>query len=104
MATPTTGRFFRWRTVVVAALANRTLFVVKEIRQFVVLDVIEQRVAKLLAQMTLAEKIGQMTQRNAGSQHEIDVVTRQLREGRIGSVLTCLERPPDGPLHVPSDV
>ena len=28
----------------VAALANRTLFVVKEIRQFVVLDVIEQRV------------------------------------------------------------
>ena len=44
MATPTIGRFFRGRAVVVTALANRTLFVVKEIRQFVIFDVIEQGV------------------------------------------------------------
>ena len=31
---------------------------------------IEARVAALLAKMTLTEKIGQMSQRNAGSQHD----------------------------------
>ena len=47
MATSTTRRFFRWRAVVVAALANRTLFVVKEIRQLVILNVVEQCVNNL---------------------------------------------------------
>ncbi len=42
VAAHTIGRFFRCRAVVVTALANRTLFVVKEIRQFVIFYVVEQ--------------------------------------------------------------
>ena len=42
VAARTIGWFFRRRAVVVTALANRTLFVVKEIRQFVIFDVIKQ--------------------------------------------------------------
>ena len=52
---------------------------------------IEARVAALLAEMTLAEKIGQMSQRNAQSQHEIEVVTEALRAGRIGSVINQVD-------------
>ena len=42
VAAHTIGRFFRCRAVVMATLANRALFVVKIIRQFVIFDVIEQ--------------------------------------------------------------
>ena len=40
----TTRRLFRRRAVVVTSLANRTLFAVKVIRQFVIFDVVKQRV------------------------------------------------------------
>ena len=42
VAAHTIGRFFRCRAVVVAALTNRTFFVVKVIRQFVIFYIIEQ--------------------------------------------------------------
>ena len=53
--------------------------------------VIEERVAALLGEMTMAEKIGQMSQRNAGSQHEIEIVTKALRAGEIGSVINLVD-------------
>ena len=52
---------------------------------------IEQRVNTLLSKMTLAEKIGQMSQRNASSEHEIDIVVQGLRAGRIGSVINQVD-------------
>ncbi len=48
---------------------------------------IEQRVSALLARMTLAEKIGQMTQRNASDGSALHHLAEGLRAGRIGSIL-----------------
>ena len=52
---------------------------------------IEQRVNALLAEMTLAEKIGQMSQRNAHSEHELEIVANGLRAGHIGSVINQVD-------------
>ncbi len=52
---------------------------------------IEQRVAELLGQMTLAEKIGQMNQRNASDGYAPDYLREGLRVGRIGSVLNVVD-------------
>ena len=46
---------------------------------------VEQRVEKILAQMTLAEKIGQMNQVSAGGQ--VSNYAEALRKGQIGSIL-----------------
>ncbi len=51
----------------------------------------EQRVAGLLGQMTLAEKIGQMSQLNAGDGYAPDYLGDGLRAGRIGSVLNVVD-------------
>ena len=48
---------------------------------------IPQRVAALLAQMTLEEKIGQMSQVNGGESYIHDYLADGLRAGRVGSVL-----------------
>ena len=48
---------------------------------------IEQRVSALLAEMTLAEKIGQMSQVNVGDSYIHDYLAEGLRAGRVGSVL-----------------
>ncbi len=50
-------------------------------------DTIEQRVQDLLGQMTLAEKIGQMSQVNVGDSYIHDYLSDALRAGRVGSVL-----------------
>ncbi len=50
-------------------------------------DPIDQRVATLLAKMTLDEKIGQMSQINGGESHIHDYLADALRAGRVGSVL-----------------
>jgi beta-glucosidase len=50
-------------------------------------DTIEQRVVELLERMTLAEKIGQMSQMNAGDSYIHDYLAEALRAGRVGSVL-----------------
>ena len=50
-------------------------------------DDIEQRVETLLEQMTLAEKIGQMSQLNASDGHAPDYLGDALRAGKVGSVL-----------------
>jgi beta-glucosidase len=50
-------------------------------------DDIERRVAILLEQMTLAEKIGQMTQLDASSGDPADYLGERLRSDRLGSVL-----------------
>jgi len=52
---------------------------------------IEQRVAALLAKMTLAEKIGQMSQRNASEGYPPDYLGDDLRAGRVGSVLNVVD-------------
>lgn len=52
---------------------------------------IEQRVAELLAQMTLAEKIGQMAQVNAGDSDIHDYLADGIRAGRVGSVLNAVD-------------
>ena len=51
----------------------------------------EQRVQALLAKMTLAEKIGQMSQRNASDGDAPDYLGDGLRAGRIGSVLNVVD-------------
>jgi beta-glucosidase len=51
------------------------------------MDDIDERVASLLAEMTVAEKIGQMTQLNAGDGDPADYLGDRLRSGRLGSVL-----------------
>ena len=48
---------------------------------------IEERVAELLGQMTLAEKIGQMCQVNVGDSYIHDYLADALRAGQVGSVL-----------------
>jgi beta-glucosidase len=48
---------------------------------------IEQRVAALLADMTLLEKVGQMSQLNAGDGNAPNSLGDSLRAGRIGAVL-----------------
>jgi len=48
---------------------------------------VEQRIAELLGEMTLAEKIGQMSQVNAGDGHSVRELADDLRAGRIGSIL-----------------
>ncbi len=50
-------------------------------------ELLEQKVADLLANMTLAEKIGQMSQVNVGDSYIHDYLADALRAGRVGSVL-----------------
>ncbi|MDJ0938371.1 MAG: glycoside hydrolase family 3 N-terminal domain-containing protein [Woeseiaceae bacterium] len=50
-------------------------------------DAIEQRVNTLLAEMTIEEKIGQMSQVNGGDSYIHDYLRDALRAGRVGSVL-----------------
>ena len=52
---------------------------------------VEQRVAKLIEKMTLAEKIGQMNQKHAGVEDAIETFGDDLRSGRIGSVLNIVD-------------
>jgi beta-glucosidase len=51
----------------------------------------ELRVAELLGKMTLAEKVGQMNQKNAGSDDPIGEFGDKLRAGRIGSILNIVD-------------
>jgi len=53
--------------------------------------VIEQRVDALLNRMTLAEKIGQMSQLDASHGYAPDYLAEGLRSGRIGSVLNVAD-------------
>ncbi len=52
---------------------------------------IEDRVQGLLAKMTLAEKIGQMSQQNASDGYPPGYLGDDLRAGRIGSVLNVVD-------------
>jgi len=52
---------------------------------------IERRVSALLTQLTLAEKIGQMSQRNASHGYPPDYLGEGLRAGSIGSVLNVAD-------------
>ncbi len=52
---------------------------------------VEQRVNALLREMTLAEKIGQMCQRNASEGYAPAYLADELRAGRIGSVLNVAD-------------
>ncbi|HSG58731.1 MAG TPA: glycoside hydrolase family 3 N-terminal domain-containing protein, partial [Woeseiaceae bacterium] len=54
-------------------------------------DSIEQRVNELLGRMTLAEKVGQMSQVNAGHGNPVEDLGATLRAGRIGSVLNVVD-------------
>ena len=54
-------------------------------------DTIEQRVHALLGQMTLAEKIGQMSQVNVGDSYIHDYLADGIRSGRVGSVLNVVD-------------
>ena len=54
-------------------------------------EMIEQRVSALLAEMTLIEKIGQMSQVNAGEGYPPDNLGDRLRAGHIGSVLNSVD-------------
>jgi len=54
-------------------------------------DDIDNRIADLLGRMTLAEKIGQMSQVNASDGHAPDYLGDDLRAGRIGSVLNNVD-------------
>ncbi|NNC77818.1 MAG: glycosyl hydrolase, partial [Woeseiaceae bacterium] len=51
----------------------------------------EQRVRALIAKMTLAEKVGQMSQRNASDGYAPDYLGGALRGGLIGSVLNVVD-------------
>jgi beta-glucosidase len=52
---------------------------------------IEQRVGDLLARMTLAEKIGQMNQVEAGDSRAADHLRHSIQAGQIGSVLNQVD-------------
>jgi beta-glucosidase len=52
---------------------------------------VEQRTSALLAAMTLEEKIGQMSQRNASEGYAPDYLAGDLRAGRIGAVLNVVD-------------
>ena len=49
------------------------------------------RVNELLAKMTLAEKIGQMSQVNASEPHAVDALREDLQSGQIGAVLNIVD-------------
>jgi beta-glucosidase len=51
----------------------------------------ESRIRELLEQMTLAEKVGQMCQRNGSEGYAPDYLADGLRSGRIGSVLNVVD-------------
>ncbi len=52
---------------------------------------VEQRVNALLAEMTLAEKIGQMSQRNASEAYELASLPERIRAGHVGAVLNQVD-------------
>jgi beta-glucosidase len=52
---------------------------------------VEERIAALLGQMTLAEKIGQMNQVHAGDKEPVAVLGDALRSGRVGSVINQVD-------------
>ncbi len=52
---------------------------------------LDKRVAELLGQMTLAEKVGQMNQVHAGDMDPTEELGAALREGRIGSVINQVD-------------
>jgi beta-glucosidase len=52
---------------------------------------VERRVGELLAQMTLAEKIGQMCQLSASEGYAPDYLAEDLRAGRVGSVINVVD-------------
>ncbi len=52
---------------------------------------VEERIARLLEQMTLEEKLGQMSQLNASEGNPPDYLGDGLRHGRIGSVLNVVD-------------
>jgi beta-glucosidase len=52
---------------------------------------VEQNVTALLAEMSLAEKIGQMCQWNASDVHALDDLVENIRAGHVGSVLNLVK-------------
>ena len=52
-------------------------------------DAVEARVEKLLSQMTLAEKIGQMNQVSAGG--DVSLYAESIRKGQVGSILNDVD-------------
>ena len=54
-------------------------------------DLVERRVAALLQEMTLAEKLGQMSQRNGSDGYVPETLAAGLRAGSIGSVLNVVD-------------
>ena len=52
---------------------------------------IDERVNTLIGQMNVAEKIGQMTQRNAGYGDPTDYLGERLRNGQLGSILNLTD-------------
>jgi len=76
--------------------ANRDLVIIKKMSASPAnltndSEAIEQRVDALLAQMTLAEKIGQMSQLDSSHGYAPDYLADALRAGRIGSVLNVAD-------------
>jgi len=53
--------------------------------------VIEERIEALLARMTLAEKIGQMSQVNVGDSYVHEYLADAIRAGQVGSVLNSVD-------------
>ncbi|MFT7287457.1 MAG: beta-glucosidase [Halieaceae bacterium] len=54
-------------------------------------DTVRDRVDALLAQMSLAEKIGQMNQVHAGDEYSPAVHAEDIRAGRIGSIINTVD-------------
>jgi beta-glucosidase len=52
---------------------------------------IERRISTLLAQMSLAEKVGQMSQRDASAGYAPDYLAEDIRAGRVGSVINVVD-------------
>ena len=52
---------------------------------------VHRRVSKLLAQMSVAEKIGQMSQRDASGGYAPDYLAEDIRAGRVGAVLNVVD-------------
>jgi len=51
----------------------------------------ERRIAELIGQMTLAEKVGQMNQVNVGDARDIAGLAAAIREGRVGAIINAVD-------------
>ena len=78
-------------STLIAIVAVTILGMTVNISDVIADDAVERRIDRLLAQMSIEEKIGQMRQANAGYGHPPDYLGDDLRSGRVGAILNLVD-------------